>query len=187
MRTIRFALLLLVLCSTGCAPSMTYKGLKPVYPNFPHPWRAQMSPREYPDPVETQLTFEWEKAPDPGTTYDLAIWDAIKYSKRRFSWPEKGPYNYNVGRTVYYREGLTETKHEIETPLEPDHDYFWSVRTRKDQQVGPWATYDTKNPGVLNYGETWSKNNLFLITTGTVPDWHMNAIQKMSESRNASE
>ena len=183
MRTICYALLLL-LCLAGCSPSMTYKGLKPVYPNFPHAWRAGSLPSCIPDPVDTQLTFEWEKAPDPGTTYDLIIRDAIRDKKTD---PLADIYTYNRGKRIYYREGLPETRHEIETPLEPDHDYFWSVRTRKGQQVGPWATYDWKKTGWLGYGEAWATNQSFLITTRTLPEWQMKNRQKMAETRTATE
>ena len=47
-----------------------------------------------------------------------------------------------IGKEVYYREGLKESKHELEVPLQPDRAYYWSVRVRRGGDVSDWARFE---------------------------------------------
>jgi hypothetical protein len=110
----------------GCT---TYKGIKPIYPEVGHP--------NMPKVVDSlQPTFQWEPLPERGATYDFIVYECIK--EEDFL---KGPRRA-LGREVYYREGLNETKHKIEEPLKPDSEYFWSVRLRHGQYASSWSLYD---------------------------------------------
>ncbi len=53
-----------------------------------------------------------------------------------------------IGKEVYYREGLTEPEHTLEVPLQPNREYYWSVRVRRGEEVSEWSRFDyTKVPG----------------------------------------
>lgn len=91
-----------------------YLGLKPVLPE-----RGSV--------IDTlQPTFQWEQQPEDGITYDLVVY------------AEGNDIN-----PVYYREGLTGTSHRIESVLEPETSYSWSVRTRKGDRLSEWTKQET--------------------------------------------
>jgi hypothetical protein len=46
-----------------------------------------------------------------------------------------------TGKVVYYREGIKEPQHKIEDPLNPNTEYFWSVRFRSSENVSAWSTW----------------------------------------------
>jgi hypothetical protein len=89
-----------------------------------------------------QPTFAWMAPKKPGVSYDLIIYVGAK-DPRGFWVP---------GRTAYYREGLTATRHTIGQTLSPDTLYFWSVRTRLGNKTSPWATCDDGNPNFSQGG-----------------------------------
>ena len=77
-----------------------------------------------------QPILEWSVSrATPTTTYDLKV-------IRKDDW-----------RTVYERQALTSTRHQLEVSLDPLTYYLWSVRERRGDVVGPWATY--KNYGLF--------------------------------------
>jgi hypothetical protein len=106
-------------------------GVKPIYPEVGYHNITLIK-------VDSlQPTFRWK--PWLGAvTYDLIIYEAI--TKPWSFWT--GVQQQQVGREIYYREGLKETEHKIEEPLRPRTAYFWSVRIRKGQEVSDWSLYD---------------------------------------------
>lgn len=64
---------------------------------------------------------------------------------------------------VYYRERLTDTAHRLEEPLQPDAEYYWSVRIRSGDKVSEWSRYDYRMFLVLAWHFT--NNALFGFRT----------------------
>jgi hypothetical protein len=81
-----------------------------------------------------QPVLAWKASREPGASYDLAICPAegATFMVRKTGKP---------GEAVYYREGLQETSHKLETPLQPRTKYLWSVRVRTGDEVTDWSTY----------------------------------------------
>ncbi len=84
--------------------------------------------------------------------YDVAIHEAMNqpatWTEARRRW---------VGARVYYRQGIAATSHRVEASLEPGRDYYWFVRTRRGDRVGPWSRYGY----FLFFGVAWiSGSNL---------------------------
>lgn len=123
--SIRLAVLFPFLALLGCT---TYSGVKPIYPDVGNP--------NWPTVVDgLQPTFQWEAHPD-AESYDFIIYEGIK-TQSFF-----GGTKWAVGREVYYREGLQSTKHQVDQPLKPSTEYYWSVRTRRGSIVSRWSLYD---------------------------------------------
>jgi len=113
-----------LLSATACA---RFDGLKPLEP-------AVGRPAHYPKVDSLQPVLAWEASREPGATYDLAICPAQDASFRVGN-------TGTPGQAVYYRQGLRETRHRVETPLEPRTKYLWSVRVRAGGTVSDWSTY----------------------------------------------
>ena len=77
-----------------------------------------------------QPTFRWEPVAESNARYDFVIFES---------------YNSLVavlGRKVYYRERLQEPEHTVEVSLQPDREYYWSVRMRRGEEVSEWSRFD---------------------------------------------
>jgi len=94
-----------------------------------------ISPEAGRDPaVETlQPTFRWEPVAEPDARYDFIIYESY------------GGVVAAVGREVYYREGLQAPEHTLEVPLQPKHEYYWSIRVRRRREVSEWSRFDYKS------------------------------------------
>jgi hypothetical protein len=126
MKSLLFILVAIYLVFAGCT---SFQGIKPVYPEVGNP--------NFPKQVDSfQPTFRWEPYPDSHVTYDFIIHEGIKVES---AWEGT---KRSVGREVYYREGLAETEHRIEEALQPDTEYYWSVRIRRGDKVSKWSIYD---------------------------------------------
>jgi hypothetical protein len=130
------ALLTAVTFVSACVPVWSTKidGLEPIAPSITNRTCLSCAPPVF----SLQPELSWKPAKGEALKYDLAIWD----SGRK---PEEGAPALNGtywGTVVYQREGITGTVHRVESPLNPNTIYFWSVRTRHDNEVGPWSTYD---------------------------------------------
>jgi hypothetical protein len=115
----------MLFCAAGCT---RYHGLRPVEPSVSRP-------AHYKKVDSLQPTLAWRASPEPGARYDLAI--CPSESATLLAGRTGSP-----GDAVYYREGLEQTSHKVETPLAPGTKYLWSVRVRSDQGVSDWSTYD---------------------------------------------
>lgn len=116
-RWILAGLLALMACS-----ATTIHGITPISP------RAGMNNR--PPAVKTlQPTFRWEPVAESNARYEFIIFES--YGGEAV-----------VGREVYYREGLQEPEHTLEVSLQPDREYYWSVRMRRGEEVSEWSRFD---------------------------------------------
>jgi len=149
MRRVIFVFTISAFVLVGCATS--FKGVKPLYPKVGLP--------SVPTSVDSlQPTFRWEPAPESDVTYDLIIYEGIVQGS---FWKEG--VKRAVGREIYYRKGIKEAEHKIEETLNPDAEYYWSVRKRKGQNVSNWSLYDIEVVGPMGYGK--ASNCPFLFKT----------------------
>ena len=149
--------LLSPLATTGCK---TYSILTPIQP-APRIVEPFVTPTKV-DSVKP--TFTWMPSSDPNATYDFVIWEAVKMRPRLTA----RAHEYYVGKEGYYREGLKQSSHTLELPLQHYTEYFWSVRLRKDSRVSAWSTYDWYNWSAFgwNYlGYYRARNLCFLFRT----------------------
>lgn len=137
MKRFLFSFLLIVaFLASGCA---TYHVLRPLNPSVGNP---NFNPR----PVSSiQPDISWGASTEPGTTYDLIIYECIKEVS---FW--KGTKR-SVGEQVYYRENITGNYHKVEIQLKPDTEYYWAVRIRKGDEKSEWSSYDYTLFLVLSY------------------------------------
>ena len=127
---------LLILGILGCR-----NGYGPITPVSP--LSTYMSPNPTVDSLRPIL--RWQPFSSDSVTYDVVI-----YKQYERTLP---------GERVYYREGISNTQHQVEDSLKPDTKYLWSVRARLQDRLTPWATWH----GVW-YAESWS-NRLFGFET----------------------
>jgi len=108
----------------GLSACSSFSVLKPIYPE----------PMITPVVVDSvQPTIRWKPASESNVTYDVIIYDVITAK------PPAEPRA--MGKVVYYREGIKESQHKIEDPLNPNTEYFWSVRFRSGEKVSAWSTF----------------------------------------------
>lgn len=125
MRIKLLKMLAISLLISGCT---SFQAIKPVYPEVGNP--------NFPTETESlQPVFRWESTGGE-VSYDFIIYEGIKVE----SFLEG--VKRSVGKEVYYRQDLTVPEHKIEEPLKPDAEYYWSVRTRRGEDVSEWAIYD---------------------------------------------
>ena len=119
-RWILAGLLALMACTTT-----TIHGITPTSP------RAGLSYwTDRPRVVETlQPTFRWEPVAESNVRYDFVIFESYDSIAAV------------VGRKVYYRERLQEPEHTLEVSLQPDREYYWSVRVRRGEEVSKWSRF----------------------------------------------
>jgi len=119
-------LLAVVAVLAGCT---SFHELKPLYPDVGNP--------NFPTRVDSlQPTFRWEAAKESGTSYDFIIYEGIRTESFMAG------VKRAVGKEIYYRENLPQPEHRVEEPLQPDREYYWTVRTRQGDRVSAWARYD---------------------------------------------
>jgi hypothetical protein len=99
-------------------------------------------------------TLEWKPVEGADVKYDLAIHLAFKQRRQLFT---RGP-------EVYYREGLSGTRHAVETPLKAQTYHCWSVRPRVNGVPGKWATYDMELTDAFA-GDSWMRNGWWSFAT----------------------
>lgn len=148
-------LAMLGVLATGCITQNPVVGLKPESPPIKRtvsdPVRLRKVKETYIDTLRP--TFRWERfdqVRDPffstrmeAVTYELRLWKVGKEFSGVLQ--ESGPwigtgrddYKYSwmygcrdtdPGELVYSRQGIGQPEHTVETPLDPDSQYFWSVR-----------------------------------------------------------
>ncbi len=128
---------------TGCVITQ----IDPVTPTYP-----EVCP-SYPCTVD-RLTplFRWEPAVGPDSRYDFIIYEA-----HEIECPFLGlayECEWAIGRKVYYRQGLQEPEHTLEVPLQPNREYYWSVRVRDGENVSVWSHFVRERLG-WGTGSTW--------------------------------
>jgi len=124
---IRAGLLICLAFMSGC---FSYHVIKPANPRVGNP---NMNPILT---TSLQPALSWVALPDTEITYDLIIYEGLKDES---FW--KG-VKRSIGDQVYYREGIRGNHHIVETVLKPNTEYYWSVRTRKGNDISEWSRYD---------------------------------------------
>lgn len=126
MRMSRLAIIVSLVVLAGCT---SFGNIKPIYPEVGNP--------NFPKETQSlQPTFRWEAVKSTGATYDLIVYQGIKTES---FWEG---VKRSIGEEIYYREGLTQTEHKLEEPLQPGKEYYWTVRVRHGDQTSEWAKYD---------------------------------------------
>jgi hypothetical protein len=95
-------------------------------------------------PVLKWEPWKWKPYEEPGqdVTYDLKVWIL-----------RKGRSDFREGTTVYEREGLTVTSHQVETVLEPSTHYIWAVRARyREEDQIQFTAWSDEGEGGEQYG-----------------------------------
>lgn len=125
---------------TGClmwpTSDRTY-GPDPISPKLP---RLLLGERT----VESlKSTFQWKAAfQNSVITYDLIIYEIVgSHTDPPIPWKE-----------VYYREGLSLPKHQMEEPLHPGKRYYWSVRVHQGARVSDWSRFSSGICGLFLIG-----------------------------------
>jgi hypothetical protein len=130
----------------GLTACTTFYGVTAINPKAGHPYN--------PTKVENlQPTLKWKSPTQADVTYDIIIFEGITTDHRQGT-------KRAVGKMVYYRERIKETYHKVEDPLEPDKEYYWSVRVREGDKVTEWSRYDYFLYGVVAYVKG---NNLWFM------------------------
>jgi hypothetical protein len=132
-------LLLPLLLLAACAVQVTFKGLKPVYPEYPESYTWH-----YGNPYDLvcmevdslQPTLKWESFPrlrylQGGTEKLQSRISNVTYELKVMG---------TASELVYVRKGLVEPSHKIEIPLLPLTKYLWSVRSRFELDGRPKVT-----------------------------------------------
>jgi len=115
----------------GCS-TIKINGVTPTYPEMCPPYLCTVD----------RLTplFRWEPAPGPDPRYDFIIYEAHEIECLFPSDPYR--CEWAIGRKVDYRQGLQEPEHTLEVPLQPNREYYWSVRVRHGENVSAWSHFE---------------------------------------------
>jgi len=142
--------LILIIGLLALMACTTFHSVVPIYPEVANPY--------YPATVDSlQPTLRWKPWPGVDMRYDLIIYESIKVEA--FGQAKE----QTQLRRVYYREGLEETAHRLEAPLQPNTQYFWSVRVRSGEKVSGWSLYD--RIFFMPYGYVRTYNRYFTFKT----------------------
>ncbi len=141
----------------GCTATQI-KGVTPTYPELCPLYTCTVD----------RLTplFRWEPAPGPDPRYDFIIYEAHEI-ECHFTSPfgEAWDCEWAIGRKVYYRQGLQEPEHTLEVPLQPNREYYWSVRVRDGENVSAWSHFGFVQYGWLGIHRHTSVFPFFLFKT----------------------
>lgn len=142
MKRWMFIIIIGLLGLTACT---TFHGVTAISPKTGHPY--------HPTKVENlQPTLQWKSSPQGDETYDVIIFEVLVSDAKRHTIYGDPLLAYGAtGKMVYYREGIKETYHKVEDPLEPNTHYYWSVRVRKGDEVSEWSRYDYHLEAFISY------------------------------------
>jgi hypothetical protein len=169
----------------GCAgDTVQVFGFSPVQPAF-------TLRNRFPSVRSLNPTLEWQPTPltvaageISNVRYDVIIWKGIRvrhaddgsFGDEKFSQSEAW-ISVNSLATVYERHGLMESSHTVESPLEPNTEYAWSVRARfeldGETRVSEWSL--VKMPEPLSYithgGSGYYSSRQHARLTGQIPPY----------------
>ena len=149
------------LCS--CVKTVKIEGIKPIKPEY-----QGANPCSSVDSLLPE--FRWQPAAEPGTSYDLIIWNTVEKPKQWGEFRRYGnpcAHRYAGGEQVYYAEDIKDSFHVLTTPLKPDSCYAWSVRERRGSVVGSWSNFNANvySLGVVVGDYMSLKNSPYFIFT----------------------
>lgn len=121
----------LPVCSTywGLDCDKTHQGVVPVAP----------AGADEGYPVTSSLTplLEWRPAKLEGVTYEVAVYEAFLLP----GYIDMPKAQRDRGKLLFFKDGLTEPRCQLETPLPAGKKYMWSVRMRGGETVSTWSTW----------------------------------------------
>ena len=121
---------------TGCFfPITQIHGVTPTYPEV-CPASLSLCKVDSLTPL-----FRWTPAYEPDVRYDFIIYEAHEIGCS-FLALLSVECEWAIGREVYYREGLQKPEHTVEISLQPDSEYYWSVRIRYGDNVSSWSRFE---------------------------------------------
>ena len=124
----------------SCIEVPKYSTLEPVSP------RPVITSARNPVYVDSLTpSFSW-KGGSPSGYYDFCIWEVQA--------------DGGIGESVVQKTQIIGTSFKLETPLAPDHEYYWSVKP-SDSSV--WATITFT--GISPLGVNWGSGIPFKIKT----------------------
>jgi hypothetical protein len=105
------------------------QGVAPLRPKLEHGlWGTGFTATD-----SLQPGLAWTPSPVDGTTYDVAIWEAVSYQFNALQ------ARYLPGPLVVYQENLAQAEFVPNAALKPKSKYFWSVRLRRGDTVSNWS------------------------------------------------
>ena len=121
-----------------------------------------------------QPTLRWEPFQGSDVTYDLIIWRTTS---------DKYVGGIQPAELIYNRVGLSEAFHTIETPLQSDTLYLWTVRARYSSagitKMTGWAMW-TMKPNRLSNILTLGITKIF---PDTPPQYYFFRTKRLQERR----
>jgi len=144
----------------------TYSHLEPIKPTIPY--ICTRIPQDSTVIESINPHFIWSKSNELDVTYDFAIFNPPKVSSADSHVIGDSyaiNYSYSYGEPIYYREALKTNEHIVEKKLTAGINYRWSVRTRVNDRISPWSTYNCFVYAGLVIAN--SKNNFFPFKTKT--------------------
>ena len=130
---------------------VSYSDLRPMYPEVGHPVYHVIT-------VESlRPTLRWQASPKAKEGYDLVVYEG---PETFFAYMERGEHT-----TVYAREGIQQTEHALETPLQPDRYYLWSVREHTAAGTADWSKYTYSSALPVPPFFWWTSGQLFRFKT----------------------
>lgn len=109
---------------SGC--SVSYNGLKPVYPSPPISFKRGVD--------SLTPTLAWEAYPGQNVEYELRIFEEEVSTESTLGLHRRYP------SLVYSRSEISGTQHKVEEPLKPNHYYMWAIKPTGDEHE--WSSYD---------------------------------------------
>ena len=98
----------------------------------------------------TTAGVSWSASGNPNVTYDLAVYEMVRFMYGGLFGPVKMP-----GRRVVYRENLSRANYTFDDSLNPEATYYWSVRLRHGDQVSKWSRHKiASNPIIARWTRT---------------------------------
>ncbi len=117
------------ICAKGWGIECTKKfsGIEPLQP--------EMEAGDFKRVESLTPRFEWKPSSDPEVSYDLLIHEVVRYSRSGLDTQRL------AGRVALYVEDIREPSLQLNEPLTPGREYYWSVRLRRGEIVSTWSTY----------------------------------------------
>jgi hypothetical protein len=155
-RIIVFSAILALIWLTSCVAYTTTKGIRPIYP--------KESALDVSKVDSLKPEFIW--AGENSKKYDIAIWNAVSIGRDK----------YEPFEIIYEKKSIIGKKHRISKALNPESQYYWSVRETGEEK---WSVSTSRIiSGIPGATGTIVERGLFSFTTPT--------LQEIAENRSQS-
>ncbi len=103
-------------------------------------------------PVNAAIAgVSWMPSTNSGVTYDLVVYEMVRFMYCGLFGPVKMP-----GHRVVYRENISGNSFVFDQALNPNATYYWSVRLRKGDRVTNWSRHKISSSLVI---AKWTRTN----------------------------